>query len=278
MTVKMQHYVPRSYLRKFAISGTERLFCYNLRTGKVINADIGNIGGEQHFYDFNAPNQPFEEYLEAIESSISKIYRAILIEETVARLSPNEREQIAIFLIVQFSRTRHFREFIKDWTKANRDGLLGSNPSSNDEEFISNIIRSGNQELEIKGIQKTVIMRLISDLTPLVLRMKWIIFKNQTRDPFITSDNPISMFIPKEFPGSTMVGFERKGIQIYFPLNPSLCLCICDPTSYDQQGLMQISEPQEIDFINGLQVNSANRHVFSSEGDFSIIRRMKANQ
>ena len=88
------------------------------------------------------------------------------------------------------------------------------------------------------------------------------------------------------------MGIDSWGIQIYFPLNTKLCLCLLDPERYKTFNKREKVEPQdikqninksekcliknisEIELINGLQVIESYRQVFSKYDNFKLAKKM----
>jgi hypothetical protein len=67
----------------------------------------------------------------------------------------------------------------------------------------------------------------------------------------------------------------KRGINVYFPLRPSLVLCLLDPTTYRMlPDKVDVTDTEEVVFQNHLQVNFSTRHVFSMADDFSLATKM----
>jgi Protein of unknown function (DUF4238) len=105
--------------------------------------------------------------------------------------------------------------------------------------------------------------------------LDWLIFRNETSQPFITSDNPVA-YDHSGVPGSP--------VWRYLPITPSLCLCIeYDPKKHRiesvppellEKGLAvapkgavrgTVAEPSDVRLINKLVVQCAEQLVFSSD-------------
>jgi len=60
-------------------------------------------------------------------------------------------------------------------------------------------------------------------------------------------------------------------IQVYFPLSPTLTLCLCDPIVYGalpNDGV--VNDVQNVMFQNSLQLRESTRCVLSRSGDFTL--------
>jgi hypothetical protein len=62
-------------------------------------------------------------------------------------------------------------------------------------------------------------------------------------------------------------------IQVFFPLSPTLALCLCDPIDYGAVPSDVITnDVQNVTFQNDLQLRSSTRFVFSHSSDFTLAR------
>lgn len=105
--------------------------------------------------------------------------------------------------------------------------------------------------------------------------LDWVIIKNETEQPFITSDNPFAYEWSGEF---------NAPVRRYLPITPQYCICIVfDPDCRDdrvltpqllEEGLTRgpaggvrgaNARPVEVREINKLMVQCAEEQVFSSE-------------
>jgi hypothetical protein len=76
-TVRIQHYVPRFYLKQFSIrKGKEQyVYCFDKSQRKQFEVNIRRVGCESYFYTAAGADQTTEEVLRKIESKFSVIYR-----------------------------------------------------------------------------------------------------------------------------------------------------------------------------------------------------------
>ena len=74
------------------------------------------------------------------------------------------------------------------------------------------------------------------------------------------------------------LGLKSKGIEIYFPLSPSLVLCLlCEHTYRGVDGKNIVCSAGNVENINHLQVYHSDRFIFSNRNDFSLVADMVKN-
>lgn len=122
-------------------------------------------------------------------------------------------------------------------------------------------------------------------------------------------DHPLVMHNARDHGPRGNLGLNVRGIEIYFPLSPHLALgMMCDSHRRDfdealrcksqselsdpgkhkgssiardfvravESGEPARMDPENVDFLNLLQVASAERFLFSSDGNFSLPEKMIA--
>lgn len=112
--VKRQHYVPRTYLKKFARQEKQEFFISALPNSatdknKIFEVNIKNIALEKDFYtlpgETDAQKMAIEKfYAEEFEQHYTSIYD-ILVDPTKNEVTPKERELIISTVITMYYRT-----------------------------------------------------------------------------------------------------------------------------------------------------------------------------
>lgn len=121
--VKKQHYVPQFYLRYFATPETAhfegndrarmRIHACKKEGGKrLVNQLIANVAAENYFYDLpNDDEQMIEKWLgRDVEARVGPIYKSVVDSETTNALAYSDMHTLALFLAIQYHRTRKFRD------------------------------------------------------------------------------------------------------------------------------------------------------------------------
>src|SRR5690606_29631683 len=60
----------------------------------------------------------------------------------------------------------------------------------------------------------------------------WFLSAATVEDPFHLGDHPVVR--ENEFGSRSLIGLASPGIALYFPLSPTLCLCMLDPVVIQQ--------------------------------------------
>ncbi len=110
-------------------------------------------------------------------------------------------------------------------------------------------------------------------------KLGWILLRNNLTREFYTSDHPVFVYNPpikanETIRGFGMASYTAKGVEIYFPLTPQLCLILFDKdiSDYGNFGLSKYIIQGELDWINTQIVAMAHRMVFAKRNDFQFVR------
>jgi hypothetical protein len=268
--IKIQHYVPRLYLKNFVIKPKKySIYCYEKTKSKTFMTSIKNIACESYFYDTpDEQEQRIEKTLNVIESSFDPIYTKMLDSEDLKSLTSIEKQTIAFFVMTQELRTREHRELMKDMSKQLKDRLYKEKLTDEFKERYG--IDTWGTEDDTKALQLSM-FKYVPTYAEMLLHMKWSLIINRTPTPFWTSDHPINRFNPIDMRPYGNLGLLSKGIQIHFPLSPKIVLSFSDPSTYDFYGeRLETKNIQNVIFENSLQVTHSTRYIFSKISDFSL--------
>lgn len=277
-TVIMQHYVPRFYLRNFAIDPNRdapQVHCFDKTNRNQFSPGTTNIAGENYFYDLpEDEDQDFEHALADIESEFSQAYDDLLNHRNLDALDENDRSAIAYSVAIQELRTRETREQHRETISRFRELLEGESLSDEMEEQMDEL-REIDSEEGAHRLQLELIIDHGWDFAEHILALKWLLIENETQHPFWISDHPIVRHNSNDFGPYGNLGLRNRGIQIYFPLSPTVSLGFVDPESFaerPQQLTLQDNEAgfEHVKFQNGLQMQDSTRHIISNTDDFSM--------
>ena len=267
---KIEHYVPRFYLKNFAVKKQSKFLinCFDKSAGRNFLTDIRKIGAEKHFYDTD--NQQIERSLANFESKCNIVYEKLIRSADLNSLTADDKTSFAYFVATQWLRTRERREGIRDFIKQLTERLSKENLSP---EFETKL-----KEANTEPYQKSLHISQLKDLpiyVNIILRMKWALFINKTKIPYWTSDNPICMHNKLDLRPHGNLGLTSKGIEMRFPLNTQICLFMGDPDMYAiLPTKYELTDEQNIIFANSLQTICSTRFVFSVEGDFALAEKI----
>lgn len=302
---KLHHYVPQFLLREFAFGKKRRVHVYDKRTGRVFATNVRNAAAETGFYNVTIGGVAVsvEPALAELESGVAPLVRRILQEERLSWMPAEDRAKLSLFVAVQLTRTRAFRDLLTQ-AHASLAAVL------RDRGVEAPAIHGYDASAEAAAAAQQVGLTLSAhELAPLIGEKPWILLKNPTPLPYYTSDNPVAFQNTREEgPGS--LGLSVAGIEIYLPLSKRITLSmIC--ASYVEQmraaragaGLLRTlgalpaelnansqrvgqilraitsgtaleQRPENVTNQNSLQVNFAARYVYSSVDDFDLVRDM----
>lgn len=272
--IKMQHYVPKVYLRNFSFdqkSGEYFVYCFDKTTSKTFSVNISNIACERFFNDIDGDDdQTIEKLLCRYEGAYADVYRKIVQNENLKCLNSHERTSLAFFFSIQYFRTKEQRMSYHDLVYYIKDVLTRQCPS----ESLREDLESCCGESVLKEGHLTVFMEVVPEMARTVLAMKWTLCKNTTTMPFWTSDNPVVMDNSSENENDRYLGYHCPGIEIYLPLNSHYYLAICDPEKYHMlPEIMETNSTENVIFNNCLELTQSTRFIFSDTNDFSYAKK-----
>lgn len=269
--VRIQHYVPRVYLKNFSIfNGKEHyIWVFDKENDKIFQTNIKEIAFEEEFYDKINEDQVTENILRDIETRFGKAIVSLIDQKDISQLSKEDLEDIAEFITLQMIRTKEDRLSFEQIPKQ----FLEKFPKLGDK-----LKAEVDQAMEKESIRKNhnrLIMEARGMFKEIIKGMKWILVINKTTFPYWSSDNPVVEYNSMNHAPYGNLGLTTLGIEIHFPINPKLNLIICDPVSFQSEPNKKVAR----DFRNiirerDLQVRYSTRFVFSNENNFNFARSM----
>lgn len=261
MTIKKkkQHYVPRFYLKYFSINEEKKLIgIYNtIKEIFIEKGDLKNQAKENYFYDNDGK---VEDVLSDLESASSRIFVDILKNNNLPKEKSEDHITLLVFILVQIFRTK----FQADLTNDMIDKLI-KQIFKHDKRFNDNIKIGLNKASALP-------MSALKDSIPMTLDLKFKLIKNNSKTPFITSDNPVvkyNQLLEKRKQPGGITGLASRGLQIFLPISPKLTLLLYDYQTYKvgnrKNKIIEINCPNEISQINLLQVLNCDSNLYFNE-------------
>lgn len=261
---KRQHFVPKFYLRNFAIDEEKKaISLYNHRTGKYVpRATIKGQAYDDYLY---GKDGAVEKDLQSFDDAV-----ATLLANPITKINPPDNPK-DFNLLREYILVQHFR------TKKAGDEILAS---LNAGIKAINPFMPPGQQLPPEGTLSHDFPALLSlynalEHLPLMNYLMPRSFVNLTNYPFITSDHPVIVYNQwmesKDFyMGAT--GLAVKGLQIFLPVHPRLMYCLYDPFIYDfakkDSGTVAIESEKVILQLNQLQYLFSDEHLYF-DGSFT---------
>lgn len=308
-TAKVQHYVPQLLLRNFGNGKKDQVWVYDKTTDRAFPANVKNVASESRFYDFKVGDEAvtLEPVLEKLETKVKPIIKKILESDTLNALDHGDKTLLSVFLSVQHTRTRTFRERWNAFPKLLREQLESRGETVAEGSQAAQLIQDFTEN-ESKAETGRFMLSAPEQLAPHLLSKEWVLASTTRKHPFLISDNPLTLQNTIDRLGRGNLGFAVRGIEIYFPLSPTRALSIWCPSivelvrqeielyrkrpwSSNEQGLGGAEGPlalldaiktgkpvtyskENVENFNSLQVSHSERYVFSSTHDFDLVKEM----
>ena len=288
MKFRRQHYVPRFYLRNFALKKKKgfTIRCFNKEKERPFEQNIVNVGMENYFYDKYAPPK-IEKLFAEKEQNHSKVYHKIIGTESINNLNESEKYFMCEYIFFQNERTRTTRERNRQIVKKiykNLEKTQGYTKfESLPEEYQEWLLESRGEMAQLnilfnKFKDEEGNIQSPEEIIGYILDLGWNLTKNNLAKEFYTSDHPIVIYNPI-YSGNTIIGYgsisyRSEGVEIYFPLTPNLCLILFDKEKSDYRNVppkRNVIE-KELNWINTQIIANSHRIVLTRKNDFQFVK------
>jgi hypothetical protein len=273
--IKFQHYVPRFYLEGYAdLNGM--VWVFDKLARRIFSAKPENIAGENYYYDVPkiesslGLNQPLEKAFWQHESEASKLIGYLdwsVFEDDFPPLHPNNRQVLAMHMILQIMRVPKYRELLSESISLTNDEDL---------EPLKTFINDDERAIHAFTFMQD---ETINNWAEMLADQIWTFARNTTDSPFYTSDNLV-LFKTKDNKFWTPPKKPTEyGVQIIFPLSPDIILYVMEKTHFSVaksfDGKLSPVEFTEfmVDHENSGQVGMCKRYVFSCRNDFTFAKK-----
>lgn len=257
---KRQHYIPQFYLKSFG----KPVYRFDKTDNTIVPRNSKNIGHEYYFYDIDGlPTGTIEDFLAKGEDEFSRAYTRLIETPDLDKLTKKELTNFFLFMACQFLRTTEVRYDIKNMTEQVFDRIFGPKGMN----IIPQEAKITYTEDSVKRFQIEMLLKGVPRIASLLYTKTWVIRKNDTDVPLWTSDNPIALHNDLNLGLMGSMGILSPGIEIHFPLTPSLILL-----SYDPRTSKITNEPMDKEHVrrhNCYQIWSSVQYLFSKTNDFS---------
>jgi hypothetical protein len=308
-TAKVQHYVPQLLLRNFGNGKKDQVWVYDKTTDRAFPTNVKNVASESRFYDFEVGGEAvtLEPVLAKLETMVKPIIKKILETDSLKALDHDDKATLSVFLSVQHTRTRTFRERWNAFPKLLREQLESRGETVAEGSHAAQLIQDFTEN-ESKAETGRFMLSAPEQLAPHLLSKEWVLASTTRKHPFLISDNPLTLQNMSDRPGRGNLGFAVRGIEIYFPLSPTRALAMWCPSivelvrqeiegyrkrpwsstaqgSGGDEGPLALLEAintgkplayskKNVENFNSLQVSYSERYVFSSTDDFHLAKDM----
>lgn len=288
---KRQHYVPRSYVERFANPVTGNVSVFDKFTKRTFETSVWNIAQERYFYDLQ-PESIKEEHrntgidLQAVEKAAAVIegYFATALDallDGVERkgVPPHLRWMLAVQIAIQWTRTKLYREAIVEVSEKSMQALADELTRLNFPDLPKDQYpKVSLKEHNIPALHNQFFFNdeHWEKLANVFVCHIWLVGVNKSPSPFYTSDHPVvrRANLPDQTSGG--IGIDSPGVEFFTPVSPAYALILLERNLFrdweEIDGGVVGIRPEAVEGYNRLQVTRSYRHVFSSSGDFETAK------
>ena len=300
---KKQHLVPQFLLKNFAFNKNSQLHAFDKHTDREFVVSVGDAAAQSGFYEFafEEDTLSLEAALASLEGSVSGVIEKIVATESLADLTDANRVTLALFICVQHSRSLNLRLMLADLNEQIRQKARRIAGESNLRLPAELTAESTNDVFALTAISKA------HEFVPFILSKPWVLQRVSGSSLLQISDSPMTLHNMNDFGPYGNLGFAVPGVELQMPLSSKLNLWIICPTLYakfekryqtalnlkrrhgqssplidsaiDRVERIRDGKPtslseENVIHYNSLQVMFSDRFVYSSDGDFGLVKRM----
>ncbi len=243
MPTRQHHYVPQSYLKRFA-SKPKRINLFNLHR-RIAKEDVSikDQCRKPNYYG----DQSNEDALTVMETAAGRAINHLISH-------PERTLPMAILRFVAMQHVRTPASVNAAAEMSRKMFELTVSPRASDANQLERSVESfvAREFVPNMGIKVT---SAISDLRSRVL--------SHPEAVFVTSDNPAFFYNQycEQAQNTGIAGALRAGLQIFLPLSPNHLLMLYDGGTYDYVNKRTLTE-SDIEALNGLQIVTAQRNIY----------------
>lgn len=289
-----QHYVPQSYLRRFAIKGEQSLlWSFDKESKGYLRhpSSVKKVCCEDYYYyqldDAGEVNHvDLEDSISEVEKIGNDIINKILnmIAMPYVYLSVEDKSYLSYYIAFMQTRGPSFRNIVNDLYG---DIAVRTLKSSFDAKIFPEPPEPLQRMIDEKGLLEAVrisihpsvsleyMINSANQLAKVFLSKQWTLYISNNNCEFVSSDNPVSFFSKVAASG---IGPGHPTAITIFPISPNVCLSI-EPV---QRPDLEINIAKCEDFvqlkINQLIFDGANQLIFSSSKQNWIESYCKGNK
>lgn len=268
---KLQHYVPKYYFRCF--SGNENAIgTLLLKDGTCIeHAPIRGQCAKNDFYG----SQEIEQIFSKAESGYSNAMKY------AQGLGYGDYDDVPVEWWTQFCESITFQ---RGRTALECERIAVHNEKLSLFAFEHAAIHSFDPELQIQAKErlKNGEIRFHQDrrsaasfgavmgmaLAPAIYDLRVCFLQNHTDYPFVFADTPVVIYNShcRQIRNRGVLGWQNRGLQVFYPLNPDICVMLFDPATYSGPATQQlrhaVTERKDVSQINALQFHESLHAVY----------------
>jgi hypothetical protein len=260
---KNNHFVPRSYLKRFCSGSERQIGLYNLKSGRIVDsAPIKSQCSRDYFY---TKNPIFEDQFSKLETRQKDLLGKIIDTRSVPEHHSFDRATLSACVLFQAGRTAtsaaHRDHMATEFGKAVLKYELTGGDRADLLEHLPKI-----KITQTNAVMESVAQHLVT--SPLINDLACTLFINQTEEDFLTSDHPIARcnsLSPSRTPAPS-IGFASRGLIIVYPISPRMLLLLSDVETYkvekNSSGAAILKGKGDVVEMNLAQCGSAYENLY----------------
>lgn len=288
----MQHYVPQFLLKNFEITmkkGKEKsVFVFDKSNFNEFQSAINKIAAENYFYEVKTQKGEYsiEANLGSYEDVAGAIIKRIIENKSLKSITNKEKIALSKFIAIQVLRV-----------PATRNQVNGAFEFMF--KFMGEVSWSEQTKLYSKVSHCESVLNLANKLSPFLYNKDWVLYESKGEN-YIIGDNPVVL---NNTVNNGELGLKSEGVEIYLPLSPTYCLLlICKSVrktlskkivelSGDAEAKTllnaitkfhdtlkssgtSVSTAEVVTFVNSLQIQYAERFLYSHKKHFDLPKEM----
>lgn len=262
--VKNQHYVPKMLLKNFSCGSD--IWCYDKKWKKAEQRGLSSVASAPYFYDKvqGQKENSFEYIMGRAETDVAPVISKIIKAKSIDVLTFDEKILMALFTALQLNRTQ-----------SSLNEVVYMNQQL--ENFIKPWYDKENIEFKMAPAREVWLSLFPEITTHAEILMKKLWFLLESDNKFYTSDNPVvRQNIANRNPHRGTLGLKSYGIEIYFPLTPSLVLFFACEEHFSSLKGFKLPPCSDDNIINAnhLQVFYSHRFIFAAANNFELAEDM----
>lgn len=221
-----------------------------------------------------------EEALGVVEKTWAPLHAKLIRSADEGRISAAVTMEYAPFLVMQWMRTRTYRDTIREVTQKSMQSLADKLVEVNFPGAKKPKVTVDDQGMAAMHSQKIFDQEAVERMSDDLRRHYWVVGINNTEHLFYTSDHPVVRRGNQTQGGRRLVGILDPGIEFAFPLDSRHILLILERTHFaawqknNNRGIV-LSADHVRDY-NSLQVMRSSQRVLCADDDFHLAREVCA--
>lgn len=217
---KWHHYVPQHIIRQFCFSENQ-VFVFDKLRSKSFTQSPKKVFAQKRFNEFEIRDSfvSFENVVTEIEKGYLPSLRRVWSGDGLNKLDDDNIGQLIVLIAFQYLRTNDFRLRFLEMQKTIHDRVIRI---ANGRQVSPDITPMDDNEL--KRFSLRLLRNSLEDFSQTLTDRHIFLIKPPEGHEFLLGENPVVLHNDCDYKLQSNLSWESPGLQIYFPINPKLCL------------------------------------------------------